>query len=95
MLALPIGPVMDRIYQLLLDGTHENILFIKFENLTTNPDRELRKIYEYLELPYFKHDFNTVEQVTHENDRVWGVFGDHTIKNKVQPVKEDKQQINE
>jgi sulfotransferase len=90
---LPIGPVMDRIYQLLLDGTHEDILFIKFENLTANPDRELRKIYEYLELPYFKHDFNTVEQVTHENDRVWGVFGDHTIKNKVQPVKEDYNKI--
>ena len=90
---LPIGPIMDRIYQVLLDGTHENILFIKFEDLTINPDRELKKIYEYLELPYYKHDFNNVEQITHEDDKIWGVFGDHKIKNKVVPVKEDFKEI--
>ncbi len=90
---VPIGPVMDRIYQVLLDGTHENILFIRFEDLTTNPDRELRRVYEYLELPYYQHDFDNVEQLTYEDDKVWGVFGDHKIKNKVAPVKEDFLQI--
>ena len=90
---VPIGPVMDRIYQSLLEGTHENILFIKFEDLTTNPDRELTRIYEYLELPYYKHDFDNVEQLTYEDDKVWGVFGDHKIKNKVEPVKEDFREI--
>jgi sulfotransferase len=90
---VPIGPVMDRLYQVLLDGTHENILFIRFEDLTTNPDKELRRIYEYLELPYYKHDFNNVEQITHEDDKVWGVFGDHKINSKVSPVREDFREI--
>jgi sulfotransferase len=90
---VPIGPTMDRLYQVLLEGIHENVLFIKFENLTTNPDKELRRIYEYLELPYYKHDFNNVEQITHEDDKIWGVFGDHVIKNKVAPVKEDFREI--
>ena len=84
---------MDRLYQVLLEGIHENILFVKFENLTTNPDKELRRIYEYLELPYYKHDFDNVQQITHEDDKVWGVFGDHIIKNKVSPVKEDFEEV--
>ena len=90
---VPIGPSMDRLYQVLLDGTHENILFIRFEDLTTNPERELKRVYEYLELPYYKHDFNNVEQITQEDDKVYGIFGDHKIKNKITPVKEDFEEI--
>lgn len=91
---IPISPVMDRIYQTLLDGTHQDILFVKFENLTKNPEREVKRIYEYLELPYYEnHDFNNVEQFTKEDDKVYGVFGDHIIRQKVSPVKEDFREI--
>ena len=65
----------------------KDILFIRFEDLTTDPETELRKIYEYLELPYFQHDFNNVEQLTHENDVIHGIFGDHKIQPQVKPVK--------
>ena len=90
---LPIGPTMDRIYQVMLDGTHEDILFIKFEELTKNPKREMERIYEYLELPFYEHDFDNVEQITHEDDKVFGVFGDHKIRQKVSPVEEDFREI--
>ena len=37
-------------------------------------------------LPYDeRHDFNNVEQITVEDDEVYGVFGDHTIRRQVQP----------
>jgi len=90
---IPIAPVMDRIYQSLLDGNHEKILFVQFEDLTSNPEGELKKIYEYLEIPYFKHDFDNVEQVTQEDDKVYGVFGDHKIREKVTPVKDDFREV--
>lgn len=86
---VPIGPSMDRLYQVLLEGMHQNILFIKFEDLTTNPDKELKRVYEYLKLDYFKHDFKNIKQYTIEDDNIYGVFGDHTIKNKVVPIKDD------
>lgn len=90
---IPIAPVMDRLYQVLLDGSHQNILFIRFEDLTTNPEVELKKIYEYLELPYFQHDFDNVEQFTQEDDKVYGVFGDHKIRKKVAPLKDDFREV--
>ena len=51
-----------------------------------NPDKELERFYAYLGLPsYEDHDFNNVEQITVEDDEVYGVFGDHTIRRKVEP----------
>ena len=55
--------------------------------------KEMKKIYNYLEIPYFQHDFNNVEQLTFENDIIHGIFGEHTIKNKVEPVVDDYEKI--
>ena len=54
---------------------HEKVLFIKFEDLCINPKKELKRIYSYLGLKEFQHDFDNVEQLTVEDDRVHGVFG--------------------
>ena len=78
---------MDRIYQVLVQGLHKNILFVKFEDLSTNPNQEMERIYEYLELPYYQHDFNNIKQVTHEDDRWYGIFGDHIIRQELKPVR--------
>jgi len=86
---VPIGPVMDRLYQILLDGTHQHILFIKYEDLVRNPNSQLERIYEYMELPYYQHDFKNIEQVTHEDDKIYGIFGDHVIRPTLEPLKED------
>jgi hypothetical protein len=45
----------------------------------------MQRIYNYLEIPYFKHDFENVEQLTHENDIIHGIFGDHEIQPIIMP----------
>jgi sulfotransferase len=89
----PIGPSIDRLYQVLVQGTHKNILFIKFEDLCKDPENEMRRVYQYLELPYFEHDFDNVEQVTHEDDKWYGIFGDHIIRKKIEPFEEDFREV--
>jgi hypothetical protein len=80
---------MDRIYQTLIQGLHKNVLFIKFEELCSDPDAQLQKVYEYLELPFYQHDFKNIQQVTHEDDKWYGIFGDHIIRQELKPVKDD------
>ncbi len=87
--SVPIAPSLDRLYQVLLEGLHEKILFIRYEDLCKNPDEQMEKIYEYLELPFFQHDFEFIEQFTQEDDKIYGVFGDHVIKNNLEAVEED------
>jgi sulfotransferase len=63
------------------------MLFVKFEDLCLYPEMTMRKIYDYLELPFFEHDFDNIEQVTKEDDEVYGMFGDHKIRKKLEPVR--------
>lgn len=85
----PIGPSVDRLYQTLVAGTHQHILFVKFEEFCIDPESQMKRIYDYLEIPYFKHDFDNIEQLTHEDDKWYGIFGDHIIRGKLKPVKND------
>ena len=49
----------------------------------------MQRIYEYLQIPYFKHDFNNIEQFTKEDDKWYGIFGDHMIRQELKPVEND------
>jgi len=89
----PIGLAVERLGEIIHQGIDKNILFIKFEDLCSFPDRELAKIYEYLELPYFQHDVNNIKQYTQEDDSVYGIYGDHKIKSKLVPLKSNSKDI--
>ena len=53
----------------------------------------MKRVYDYLELPYFAHDFDNIEQITSEDDSVYGIYGDHQIRKKLQPLKADWKEI--
>jgi sulfotransferase len=79
----PVGPSLEWLYDVFLQKYSDKIHFIKFEDFCQNTDVEMRKIYNYLELPYFRHDFNNVQQLTYENDVIHGIFGDHRINPQI------------
>lgn len=90
----PIGMAFERLQQLITEGIDKKILFIKFEDLTKQPESEIRKVYEFIGLPYYEgHDFNNVKQVTFEDDTIYGIYGDHTIKPIVKPPKRDALEV--
>jgi sulfotransferase len=89
----PVGLAIERIYQMIREGIDQKILFIKFEDFCSNPKQEMVKIYDFLELPYYDHDFNNVEQITQEDDSVYGIYGDHTIKKEIKPLKDDYREV--
>ena len=61
----------------------EMAVFIKYDDLVSNPEKELRKIYNFLKLPYFPHKFIDLDQITVNgimyNDSVFGK-NMHTIR---------------
>ena len=42
----------------------EMAVFIKYDDLVQNPEQEIRKVYDFLKLPYYPHYFTNLEQVT-------------------------------
>lgn len=80
----PVGLAIERLQEVIRFGNNAKMLFVKFEDLCLKPDSEMIRIYQYLGIPYFKHNFDYIEQVTKEDDEVYGSFGDHTIRNKLE-----------
>ncbi len=82
----PVGLAIERLNEIIRQGIDKNILFVRFEDFCSNPKEEMKKIYNYLELEKYEHDFNNVEQITVEDDEVYGIYGDHKIRLKIEPV---------
>jgi sulfotransferase len=90
----PVGMAIERLGQTILEGINKKVLYIRAEDLTNNPQKEMNVIYSYLGLPSYDHDFDNVEQTIKEDDSVYGLSNNlHTIRNKIQTLIPDYNEI--
>jgi sulfotransferase len=91
--------VLGRPYVSLLDtiqrGLGDRILIFPYEEWTNNPEFWFKKLYEFIDEPYYKHDFDNIEQIIRENDAGYGWGSDlHEIKTgKLLPAQSDSIKI--
>jgi len=85
----PVGYTVIKLNQSILEGTAKNFLLLRYEDFCQYPNEHMKKIYDFLKVPYFQHDWNNIRQITSENDAAHGIFGDHKIRRKLEPLKED------
>jgi len=81
-----VGVPMNMIRDALARGYGDCMHFVEFDQLTDNPKRAMQGLYEWLELDYYDHDFDNVEQVTVEDDFHHGFHELHNIRRAVKPV---------
>ena len=74
-------------------GYLDRLHIIEFKDLVSYPEDTMKKIYKFLDIKYFNHNYNYVEQTTHENDYFHNFPELHKIKNKIQPYKVSKETI--
>lgn len=83
----PIGLALRRLYEISNSHVDKKVLYVKYEDFCRAPETEMRRIYDYLEIPAFDgHDFDNVEQVTKEDDAIYGFSSLHSIRKKIEPV---------
>jgi len=82
----PVGSSYVKMKDALLRGYGDRMHFVQFERLTTNPEKVMRGIYEFIGEPYFPHNFEQVAQSTKEDDFFHGFTDLHTIRKAVEPV---------
>jgi len=85
----PVGLALDRLIEIHQRGWDKKILFIRYEDLAAQPKQTLQKVYAYLGVPEFQHNFQDVAQVTQEDDQAYGIPGLHAIRPKVEPLTND------
>jgi sulfotransferase len=89
----PVGLAIERLTEITRQGLDKHIHFVRYEDLTMRPQQTMTLIYEYFGINDYYHDFDNVEQVTIEDDAVYGQYGDHNIRQKVMPMKSDADRI--
>lgn len=89
----PVGSAYNRIKDALARGYGDRMHFVFFEELTSDPQKIMRAVYEFIGEDYFDHDFDNVEQTTNEDDFFHGFKDLHTIRRKVRPVYSDWREV--
>lgn len=89
----PVGLAYNRIRDAVARGFSDRMYFVHFERLTSEPEKVMNEIYDFLEEPRFKHNFDHVEQVTWEDDAIHGLKNLHSIRSKVEPIEPQWQKV--
>ena len=62
----------------------EIMMLIEYENLCKEPEKTMRGVYEFLEKPYYSHDFENVEYSNENFDNACNLKGLHAVKRRVE-----------
>lgn len=89
---IPIGIALERLQHVFEIGNAHKILFVKYEDFCLRPNVEMARIYNYLEIPHFEHNFDSIAQITKEDDGIY-IMTDHTIRNSLGMKMSDAKQI--
>lgn len=60
------------------------LMLVEYEQLCRNPEGMLKAIYNFIDQPYFDHDFNDVEVSYDEFDQDVNIKGLHTTRKRVE-----------
>lgn len=61
-------------------GYNDRFLFVDYNRFCNSPKSQTKRIYDFFELPEFKHDFETIQQSENYNDLAIGLPNLHKIK---------------
>ena len=89
---MPLGIAIERLQSVFEVGNAHKMLFIKYEDFCLRPEVEMSRIYNYLEIPHFQHDFDSIPQITMEDDNIY-YMTDHKIRNRLDMRLSDSKDI--
>ena len=76
----PLGMAHRNIKDAITMGYLDRFLFIDYNRFCSTPKSQMKRIYDFFELPSFEHDFKNIEQEEQYNDKAIGLPNLHKIK---------------
>jgi sulfotransferase len=83
----PVGIAVQRLHELA--RLHKDkVHFVHAEDLASDPQGTMAKVWTYLDMEPFVHNTANVEQYTKEHELGWP-YGDHEVRSQVKPLVPD------
>lgn len=77
-----------------LENHRDSIHMVEYNDIVNSPEETISKIYKFLEIEYFKHDFSSIENTCKEDkDLAWGIENLHVIRNKLQKTSTPPEEV--
>jgi sulfotransferase len=67
--------------------------FIEYDDLVNNTKNEIDKIYDFLELDRFNHDYYNIKNNVKEDDSIYGLIGQHDVRSSISRISIDKSSV--
>lgn len=81
-----VGFAYMALKQAITSAEQNMIMLVEYEQLCKNPNGMMKAIYNFIDQPFYQHDFNNVEASYDEFDDDVNVKGLHTTRKQVQWV---------
>lgn len=79
----PLGLAHTNIKDAITMGYLDRLLFVDYNLFCGSPKSQIKRIYDFFELPAFDHDFKNIIQTEQYNDMAVGLPNLHTIKPEI------------
>jgi sulfotransferase len=67
---------------------------IEYNDLVSHPEKTMRKVYQFLEFPYYSHDFENLNHKYRErDDDVYGLSDMHEVRKKLNKVSKRPEEV--
>lgn len=77
-----------------IEENKDNFCLIKYEDITNTPQEVMNKIYNFLELPSYDHDFNNIKKLEIDNDEATGLPANlHEIRPQLKKISQDPKEV--
>ena len=81
---------LQSVYNLTKPEHRKNIHLIEYNDLINNMEKEIDKVYDYLDIPKFKHEFTNMSQLSNNNIS----YNDKCLGGEIHTIKTDKVEKN-
>lgn len=84
-----IGLSYHAIKEAYRKGWGKYVLIVEYDDLISNPQREMNKIYDFLDMEPYLHNFSSIINTVQEEDSVYGLKDMHIVRSKIQKIHRD------
>lgn len=84
-----VGQSIHALSEAFYKGYENNLLLIEYDDLVRDPQKELDRIYKFLDMSSYSHIFQNISMKVYENDKIYKLDNMHLVRNKVEKIHRD------
>lgn len=73
------------------DDSH--LLLVEYDDIVNSPDSTMKRIYDFLELDYYQHNYTHIDNNHPENDSEWGLKDMHKVRKELKKISKDSKDV--